>query len=94
MEMATSLAMLSSGANTTFWFLSQHLSDAEALKMVRNEMNSISTVNLESGIAQRRVLTPTKFKADCPTLLAMFNNTLRFQSSVIKDKKVQQDSTI
>lgn len=94
MEMATSLAMLSSGANTTFWFLSHLLSDSQALETVRDELYTISTVDPKSDIPQRRVLNLAKLKTSCPTLLSIFNETLRFHSSVINIKEVQHDTIL
>jgi hypothetical protein len=91
MELATSLAMLSSGANTTFWLLFQIFSDYSALKAIRNELLAISTEDADSVTPQRRIMNLSFMKEDCPTLVAMLNETLRIHSTVINIKQVQHD---
>lgn len=94
MEMATSLAMLSSGANTTFWLLYHLLSDPEALAATRDELSAISTEDPESDIPKRKILDLSRVKSSCPTLVALLNETLRFHGSVINIKEVQHDTTL
>ena len=94
MEMATSLAMLSSGSNTAFWLLYQIYSDAYVLKDVRDELHAISTEDLASDIPKRRILNLDRIKAHCPTLVAMLNETLRYHSTVINIKQVHHDTTL
>ncbi|KAH7074152.1 cytochrome P450 [Paraphoma chrysanthemicola] len=94
MEIATSLAMLSSGANTTFWLLYHIYSDPIALNTVREELLAQSIEDLESGLTQRNILSLDTIKERCPTLMAMLNETLRFHSTVTNIKQVQQDTTL
>jgi cytochrome P450 len=94
MEMATSLAMLSSGSNTTFWLLYQIFSDASALENIRNELFQLSIKYSISDNTTSRVLSLGLIKTHCPTLNAMLNETLRFHSSVINIKQVQHDTTL
>lgn len=91
MEMATSLAMLSSGSNTTFWLLYQILSDSGALKTIREEISEIAVEDPASIIPMRKILHLNQIKAQCPTLMAMLNETLRYHSTVINIKQVQHD---
>ncbi|KAH3913975.1 hypothetical protein HBH56_096770 [Parastagonospora nodorum] len=94
MEMATSLAMLSSGSNTTFWLLYQIFSNSHALQDIRDELVDLSTDDAASDIPRRRILSLNLIKARCPTLLAMLNETLRYHSSVINIKQVQHDTIL
>jgi cytochrome P450 len=94
MEMATSLAMLSSGANTTFWLLYHIFSDPVALNAIRNELHDASMDDPESDIPARKVLQLNRIKACCPMLVSMLNETLRYHSSVINIKQVQHDTTL
>jgi cytochrome P450 len=94
MEMATSLAMLSSGSNTTFWLLYHIFSDARALKDIRDELLELSTEDLVCKNSNRRILSLDLIKTHCPTLNAMLHETLRFHSSVINIKQVQHDTTL
>jgi cytochrome P450 len=94
LEMATSLAMLSSGSNTTFWVVYQIFSNSSALQDIRNELLNISFLDPASDIPKRRVINLTKIRAECPTLMAMFNETLRYHSTVINIKQVQRDITL
>jgi cytochrome P450 len=94
MEMATSLAMLSSGSNTTFWLLFQIFSNTEALDNIREELFGTSTEGPVSEHSQCRILNLDLVKLHCPTLIAMLNETLRFHSSVINIKQVQHDTTL
>ncbi|KAI8931607.1 hypothetical protein NX059_011261 [Plenodomus lindquistii] len=96
MEMATSLAMLSSGTITAFWLSFQILSDVEILQAVREELFAVSNQQHEDAgqLPQLRVLNLKEIKTSCPTFMAMLNETLRFHSSVINIKKVQHDTTL
>jgi cytochrome P450 len=94
MEMATSLAMLSSGSNTTFWMLYQIFSDARILRDIRDELFDISTEDLVPDSHSRRILSLDLIKTHCPTLNAVFNETIRIHSSVINIKQVQHDTTL
>ncbi|KAF1912175.1 cytochrome P450 [Ampelomyces quisqualis] len=93
MEMATSLAMLSSGSNTAFWLLYQIFSDCSALHTIRQELLEVSTKEETSGGPQCRVLSLNLIRDECPTMSAMLNETLRYHSSVINIKQVQHDTT-
>lgn len=94
MEMATSLAMLSSGSNTTFWLLYQIFSNPHALQDIRDELVGLSTEDTTSDNPGRRILSLNLIKAYCLTLLAMLNETLRYHSSVINIKQVQHDTSL
>jgi cytochrome P450 len=95
MEMATSLAMLSSGSNTAFWLLYQVFSDACALQDIRNELTELSTEKSSASDNSRcRILSLDLIRTKCPTLNAMLDETLRFHSSVINIKQVQHDTTL
>jgi cytochrome P450 len=94
MEMATSLAMLSSGSNTTFWLLYQIFSDTEALNTIREELFATTIKEPMTENSQCRILSLNLIQTHCPTLIAMLNETLRFHSSVINIKQVQHDTTL
>ncbi|KZM21372.1 Cholesterol 7-alpha-monooxygenase [Ascochyta rabiei] len=91
MEMATSLAMLSSGAVTSFWLMYHILSDEKVTASIREELESVigsSTPDLVRAVNLGGV------KDSCPTLVAMLNETLRYHSTVINIKQVQHDTTL
>lgn len=91
MEMATSLAMLSSGAVTTFWLLYHILSDKHLSASIREELEMVTeTKNAE----QVKVVSLNAVKERCPTLVAVLNETLRYHSTVINIKQVQHDTTL
>jgi cytochrome P450 len=96
MEMATSLAMLSSGAVTTFWLIFHILSNTNALQSIREEPHAISKDESESEdvIPRTKVLNLSVIKEGCPTLVAMLNETLRYHSTVINIKQVQHDTIL
>lgn len=94
MEMATSLAMLSSGANTSFWVLYHIFSNPTALRQIREELLAVSNADGTTDHPIRRTVDLSLVKAQCPTLVAMLNETLRFHSSVINVKQVQHDTTL
>ncbi|KAF1832832.1 cytochrome P450 [Decorospora gaudefroyi] len=96
MEMATSLAMLSSGAVTSFWLMFHILSDATALQNIRKELLSIIKDEPESAetTLRTKMLNLNSIKERCPTLVAMMNETLRYHSTVINIKQVQHDTTL
>jgi hypothetical protein len=98
MEMATSLAMLSSGAITTFWLMYHILSDAEAAATIRAELSAVVMHNPKStrDVTGSNIKTVdlAEIRERCPTLVAILNETLRYHSSVINIKEVQQDTTL
>ncbi|KAH7397376.1 cytochrome P450 [Pyrenochaeta sp. MPI-SDFR-AT-0127] len=96
MEMATSLAMLSSGAITSFWLLFHLLSDADAMKSIRHELHAMIIDNSDGDntIPRTKVLPLTGIKKRCPTLVALMNETFRFHSTVINIKQVQHDTEL
>ncbi|KAH9879557.1 hypothetical protein IAQ61_001375 [Plenodomus lingam] len=96
MEMATSLAMLSSGAITTFWLLFEILSNAEVTRKVREELLAMTSQQPEdsSGVSRPRVLHLNGIKNSCSILMAMLNETLRFHSTVINIKQVQHETKL
>ena len=91
MEMATSLAMLSSGAVTTFWLLFHILSDRDLTASIREELSQ-ATETKDDG--QIRIINLGAVKDRCPTLIAALNETLRYHSTVINIKQVQHDTTL
>jgi cytochrome P450 len=93
MEMATSLAMLSSGAITAFWLIFHILSDCHALHAIRQELHAITKIESlsELAIPQTAILDLSRIKEESPTLMAMLHETLRYHSTVINIKQVQQD---
>ena len=91
MEMATSLAMLSSGAVTTFWLLFHILSAQDLTASIREELHQ-ATETKDGG--QIRVVNLSAIKGPCPTLVAALNETLRYHSTVINIKQVQHDTTL
>jgi hypothetical protein len=94
LEMATSLAMLSSGANTTFWLTCQIFSNPLALQDIRRELMSISREDTTSNSLPRRIVNLAHAKAQCPTLMAILHETLRYHSSVINIKQVQHETKL
>lgn len=94
LEMATSLAMLSSGANTTFWVLYHIFSNPSALRDMREELFTVSKADSTTDRPICRTLDLSLIKTRCPTLVAMLDETLRFRSSVINIKQVQHDTTL
>jgi hypothetical protein len=94
LEMATSLAMLSSGSNTAFWVLYQIFSNTSALQDIRRELLDISVLDLSSDVPKRRIVNLIQIRAQCPLLIAMFNETLRYHSTVINIKQVQRDTAL
>jgi len=92
MEMATSLAMLSSGAITAFWLMLHIISDATALHACRTELLDLVVTN--KGEESIKVVDLSLTRAKCPTLLAFFHETLRHHSTVISIKKIQHDTTL
>jgi cytochrome P450 len=83
-----------SGSNTTFWFLYQIFSDPVALKSIRNELLHLSAVDATSDSPERKILNLNLIKTQCPTLMAILYETLRYHSSVINIKQVQHDTTL
>ncbi|KAJ4378044.1 hypothetical protein N0V83_000874 [Neocucurbitaria cava] len=96
MEMATSLAMLSSGAVTAFWLMFHILSNPDIAETIREELCAVAKDESASDMATPRtkVLDLNGIKDTCPTLMAMLNETLRHHSTVINIKQVQHDTTL
>ncbi|KAF2030421.1 cytochrome P450 [Setomelanomma holmii] len=94
MEIATSLAMLSSGANTTFWFLYQIFSDSQALETIRQELTDVFVEDPDGYVPKRKILSLDRIKTHCPNLVAMLNETLRYHGTVTNIKQVQHDTTL
>ena len=93
MEMATSLAMLSSGSNTTFWLLFQIFSDSHVAEEIREELHPIATEDYSES-SKRKILNLSQLKTRCPKLLAMLHETFRYHSTVINIKQVQHDTML
>jgi cytochrome P450 len=95
MEMATSLAMLSSGAITTFWLLFHICSNPEALEQCRSELSALVKTTSQTDTERYvNVVDVSLIKKQCPTMLAMLQETLRFHSTLINIKKVHHDTTL
>ena len=94
LEMATSLAMLSSGAITVFWFMFHIVSDPALLRECRQELLDLagSKIDTPTGVAQ--VVDLNNVKQKCPTLMAVWHESLRYHSTVINIKKVQHDTVL
>ncbi|CAI6331650.1 unnamed protein product [Periconia digitata] len=88
MEIATSLAMLSSGSITAFWLLLHILSKPTILRTCREELMALAST------APIRVVDTSLIKTNCPTIMAMFHETFRYHSSVVSVKKVAHNTTI
>lgn len=106
MEMATSLAMLSSGAITAFWLLFHILADdGEALARIREELSAAARQEArasETGMCMNgneegkrtMSLDLSGLKSTSPTLTAMLHETLRYHSTVLSIKQVAHDTTL
>ena len=96
MEMATSLAMLSSGAVTVFWLMFHILSNRDAMCRIREELHAVASDESEAidTMPRTRVLKMNSIKDSCPALMAMLNETLRYHSTVINIKQVQHDTKL
>ncbi|PVH98227.1 cytochrome P450 [Periconia macrospinosa] len=94
MEIATSLAMLSSGSISSFWLLHHILSNQTILNACRSELLALVTsTTSDTGVLVKSVDT-SLIKAQCPTIMAMFYETFRYHSSVVSVKKVAHDTTL
>ena len=96
MEMATSLAMLSSGAVTVFWLTFHILSNRDAMRSIREELHAVASDESDAidSMSRKRVLKMNSIKDSCPALIAMLNETLRYHSTVINIKQVQHDTKL
>lgn len=90
MEMATSLAMLSSGAVTAFWLLFHILSDRGLAASIREDLRLATETKDGEEI---RAVNLGAIKDYCPTLIAVLNETLRYHSTVINIKQIHHDTT-
>lgn len=91
MEIATSLAMLSSVAVTTFWLLYHILSNNNLTASIREELGLVT----ESQSTQHvKTVDLSALKDRCPTLVAVLHETFRYHSTVINIKQVQHDTTL
>lgn len=100
MELATSLAMLSSGSITTFWLLFHIYSNPAALRACRAELEHLATpssesdTNESSSSATISVVDASKIKSTCPVLMAHLQETLRLHSTLLSTKKVHHDTLL
>jgi cytochrome P450 len=94
LEMATSLAMLSSGAISAFWLMFHMASDPDALRDCRQELHNLIVKEADTFSSKTNVVDLSDIRTRCPTLMAMWQETLRFHSTVINIKKVQQNTTL
>jgi hypothetical protein len=88
MEIATCLALLSSGSITAIWFILHVLSDASVLGSVRDETLANITSKDSNGSLN---VDLSKIKALCPTVMAVFQESMRFHSTVMSAKIVKHD---
>jgi cytochrome P450 len=91
MEMATSLAMLSSGAVTGFWLLYHILSDKSLTASIRAELSLVTDSTTADHV---KVVHLSAVKDSCPTLVAVLNETLRYHSTIVNIKQVRHDATL
>ncbi|KAF2796913.1 cytochrome P450 [Melanomma pulvis-pyrius CBS 109.77] len=91
MEIATSLALLSSGSITAIWLILHILSDAAVLSAVRKEILD----NLATKVVDEKATVITvdvrKTKATCPILMSVLQETMRYHSTVMSAKTVKED---
>lgn len=94
LEIGASLAALGSGPNLAFWLLYQIFTNTAALEAIQNELCQSSGEDLECGVPTRRILKLNKVRSNCPTLVAMMNETLRYHSATISVKEIQRDTVL
>ncbi|KAF9729928.1 25-hydroxycholesterol 7-alpha-hydroxylase 1 [Paraphaeosphaeria minitans] len=94
LEMATSLAMLSSGAISAFWLMFHIASDPDALRACREELLNLVVKEADTKSGKVKVVDLSNIKTQYSTLTAMWHETLRYHSTVINIKKVQHDTTL
>ncbi|KAL5382949.1 hypothetical protein DPSP01_006218 [Paraphaeosphaeria sporulosa] len=94
LEMATSLAMLSSGAISAFWLMFHIASDPDALRDCREELLNLVVKEADTPSGKAKVVDLSNIRTQCPTMMAMWHETLRYHSTVINIKKVQHDTTL
>lgn len=94
LEMATSLAMLSSGTISAFWLMFHIASNPEALRDCRQELMNLVVKECDTPTGRAKVVDLSGVKDQCLTLIAMWHETLRYHSTVINIKKVHHDSTL
>lgn len=94
LEMATSLAMLSSGAISAFWAMFHIASDPDALRACHKELLDLVVKEDDTPSGKTKVVDLSNVKTQCPTLMAMWHETLRYHSTVVNIKKVQHDTTL
>lgn len=94
LEMATSLAMLSSGAISAFWLMFHIASDPAVLHTCREEFQNLVVKEVATPSEKVKMVDLSNIKTQCPTLMAMWHETLRYHSTVINIKKVQHDTTL
>ncbi|KAF1976962.1 cytochrome P450 [Bimuria novae-zelandiae CBS 107.79] len=94
LEMATSLAMLSSGAISAFWLMFHIVSNPDSLRQCRQEILNLVTKEAATATGVAKLVDLSDIKQKCPTLIAMWQETLRYHSTVINIKKVQNDTTL
>ncbi|KAF2009659.1 cytochrome P450, partial [Aaosphaeria arxii CBS 175.79] len=91
MEIATALAVLSSGSISAFWLTFHIFSDSTILAAIRQEiMDKLVTVS-EDGT--RRV-DVSLIRTECPILYSTFQEMFRYHSSVISAKQVINDTVL
>ncbi|KAF2438088.1 cytochrome P450 [Karstenula rhodostoma CBS 690.94] len=94
LEMATSLAMLSSGAISAFWLMFHIASDPDVLRTCREELLNLVVKEADTPSGKAKVVDLSNIRTQCSTLTAMWHETLRYHSTVINIKKVQHNITL
>lgn len=91
MEIATSLALLSSGSITAIWFILHIFSDTAILSAVRKEILANLTTKEAQGKTSVITVDLGKTKAKCPILMSVLQETMRYHSTIMSAKTVQED---
>jgi len=95
LELANSLAMLSSGAITAFWLLFHIVSDPSILRSVRVELQNLvvrKTDSVNTGNSCVKLVDLSVLEAKCPVLTAVWHESLRYHSAVTNIKSVTHDT--
>lgn len=90
LELATSLAILSSGAYTTWWLLYHIYSDSSVLETVRKELLGITDLN-DTTHQRRHTPKTNTIKVDCPTLVALLYETCGTRLHTFEQVQAQEE---
>ena len=89
-EAAGGIAILSNTYPTAFWLVYHLFSDLRALEDCRKELSQHVTESTNEG-SQTRTLDVARLKDDCPILLSMFKEVLRYHSVGMSVRMVTAD---